>query len=485
MLLASSLIFDHNIPKSCLIFNPTAHKPAVAKAMAVMSYVGQAIFTKAEDIILERFIDKELLNWSKQKRFKPLLLRGARQVGKTFTVRKLAKNFDNFIEINFESKPEFREIFKPNLDAHRIARAISGITLEKIVPGKTLLFFDEIQAEPQAILALRYFYEMIPDLHLIAAGSLLDFAIESVGIPVGRVEFLYMYPLSFIEFLNAMGATILTNEILNHKVEIPMENAVHLELLRYVAQYLAIGGMPEAVYSWVTEKDPLICFKIHQTLINSYKQDFSKYAKKFQIKYLDILLRDIPRQVGKKFKFSSVPGEFRKRELYPCLELLATAGIIHKVYCTDAQGLPLGAQIDPDNKLVFLDIALTQSILGLNTAEWLLNPDKQFVNKGEIVEAFVGQELMAYSNSIQKDDLYYWRNQKRGAEAEVDYVINLKQNLVPVEVKSGTGNTLKSMHQFLEKHPDSKFGIKFSTQNYNKFENVLSYPLYAILTAIK
>lgn len=435
---------------------------------------------------MKRSIDKYLLAWSQQNKFKPLILRGARQVGKTFAVRELAKNFDNFVEVNFELNPELKNIFSYNLDPNRIITAISAAKLQPITPGKTLLFLDEIQSEPQAILALRYFYEMIPNLHVIAAGSLLDFAIESVGVPVGRVDFLHMYPLSFLEFLYALNADLLIEQISIHNPTLPIDNVLHTELLRYLSQYFAIGGMPEAVDSWSKEKDPLRCFNIHQSLIKSYKQDFNKYAKKYQIPYLNILLQDIPRQISKKFKYSSVPGEFRKRELSPALELLTTAGIVHKVYHTDAHGVPLGAQIDPENfKTVFLDIALTQSILGLNTAEWLVDPMQQFVNKGEIVEAFVGQEIIAYSNPVQDQNLYYWQSQKRGHEAEIDYVTTKNNCVVPVEVKSGQGNTLKSIYSFLEKHPDSKFGIKFSTQNYSEFEKIQSWPLYAIFMALK
>ncbi|OGB83542.1 hypothetical protein A3F66_05945 [candidate division TM6 bacterium RIFCSPHIGHO2_12_FULL_32_22] len=435
---------------------------------------------------MKRFIDHYLKEWKEQSGFRPLLLRGARQVGKTYAVRELGKQFDNIVELNLELNPELKAIFKHNLDPHRIIREISSVKFQQIVPGKTLLFFDEIQAEPQAVTALRYFYEMIPDLHVIAAGSLLDFAIEQVGIPVGRVEFLYMYPLSFLEFLYASGANLIIKEILKHDIKEPISEIIHSELLRYISEYLAIGGMPEVVNSWSKEKNPLKCFAIHQRLVDSYKYDFTKYAKKFQIKYLDILLPEIPRQMGKKFKYSAVEGDFRKRELSPCLDLLVTAGVINKVYHTAAQGLPLGAQVHPDDfKIIFLDVALAQSLLGLNLGEWLIDPDQQFVNKGEIVEAFIGQEILAYSNPIQKKQLYYWLRAERTSQAEVDYITNIKQDIIPIEVKSGAGSTLKSMRIFLETHELSKTGIRFSTQNYSAYENIFSYPLYAVCSALK
>ncbi|MCX5925034.1 MAG: AAA family ATPase [Candidatus Dependentiae bacterium] len=278
-----------------------------------------------------RFIDSQLQEWADQKEFKPLLLRGARQVGKTYAVRELGKKFDNFIEINLELNPKARDIFVADLYPQRIVQDLMYLTRQKIVPGKTLLFFDEIQIEPKVIQALRYFYEMMPELHVIAAGSLLDFAIESVGIPVGRVEFLYMYPLSFLEFIYALGETMLLEAIKNHDVQEPLSTVAHDRLLALIREFLAIGGMPEVVHSWVLKKDADHCFKIQQTLISSYRQDFNKYATRHQIKYLDILFDSIPLQLGKKFKFSDIPGEFRKRELAPCLDLLATAGVIHKV----------------------------------------------------------------------------------------------------------------------------------------------------------
>jgi predicted AAA+ superfamily ATPase len=435
---------------------------------------------------MKRFIDSQLQDWAQQKGFKPLLLRGARQVGKTYAIRELGKKFDVFIEINLEVNPKAREIFNTDLYPQRIIQEISYLTKQEIVPGKTLLFFDEVQAAPKAVQALRYFYEMMPELHVVAAGSLLDFAIESVGIPVGRVEFLYMYPLSFLEFIYALEESILLKAIIEHPLDQPISTIAHDRLLRLIKEYLAIGGMPEAVYTWVQEKNALKCFKIQQTLINSYRQDFNKYAKTAQIKYLDILLDNIPLQLGKKFKYSAIPGEFRKRELAPCIDLLATAGVIHKVYDTAAQGLPLGAQIDPDSfKIIFLDVALAQVILGLDITEWLLSTEQPWVNKGEIVEAFVGQELLAYSRPLQKQQLYYWTRNERTAQAEVDYVTTIKQDIIPIEVKSGAGSTLKSMHIFLENHQHSRFGIRFSTQNYSVYENIYSYPLYAISIAIK
>jgi len=200
------------------------------------------------------------------------------------------------------------------------------------------LFLDEVQAVPRAITALRYFYEMLPELHVIAAGSLLDFAIEQVGIPVGRVQSMYMHPLSFIEYLAADGNGLFINEIINHSPEQDISQMVHNKLLGLLGEYLALGGMPRSVQRWIDKKDPLGCAKVHSMLLDDYRQDFAKYARKLQIKYVELLFTHIPMQLGRKFKYSLIDGDYRKRELAPALDLLVTAGVAHKVIILQAKG---------------------------------------------------------------------------------------------------------------------------------------------------
>jgi uncharacterized protein len=252
-----------------------------------------------------------------------------------------------------------------------------------------------------------------------------------------------------------------------------------------LGEYIAIGGMPGVVECWVETKDPARCFALHHALIDTYRQDFVKYARRHQIQYLDAIFNNIPQQLGKKFKYSSIDGDYRKRELAPALDLLVTAGIAHKVTHSSGQGIPIGANVDPQcYKIIFLDIALSQALLGLDLGEWFLNPTQQFINKGEIIEAFVGQELLAYANPHAKSYLYYWQRNVPGSAAEVDYLIQQGENVVPIEVKSGSGKTLKSLHLFLESHPHTPYGLRFSTQNYSIYENIQSFPLYAV-AAIK
>ena len=431
---------------------------------------------------MKRIIDHFLLQWKQNSYRKPLLLRGARQVGKTFSVRQLGKTYADFVEINLESAPDIVAVFEKDLDPRRILRELSLIARKSITPGTTLLFLDEIQLVPRAITALRYFYEIVPELHVIAAGSLLDFAIEQVGIPVGRVESLYMHPVSFIEFLAAVGNTMIVDEILNHDISQEMSPVIHDKILGLLGEYLALGGMPQSVQHWLEKKDALGCAKAHATLLDTYRQDFGKYAKKLQIKYVELLFKYVPIQMGRKFKYSAIEGDYRKRELAPALDLLETAGIAHKIFYSAGQGIPLGAQIDPqDYKIIFLDAGLAQTALGLDVAGWFLQPEREFVNKGALVEAFVGQELLAYASPHIKQELYYWHKESGAAgQAEVDYLVQLAGTVVPLEVKSGSGRTLKSMQTFLETHPKSSYGLRCSIQNYSLYENIHSYPLYAL-----
>jgi predicted AAA+ superfamily ATPase len=432
------------------------------------------------DFAMKRLIDFHLKKWKESHLRQPLLLRGARQVGKTYTVRELGKTFPSFVEINFELNKKAKTIFDADLDPQRILREISALTEKEIIPGQTLLFFDEIQAVPAGILALRYFYEMMPELHVIAAGSLLDFAIEQVGVPVGRVQFLYMYPLSFIEFLSALDHPMMIKEILAHSDGEAISDVVHDKILSLLGNYIAIGGMPQAVACWKTLLNVHECAQIPQKLVDAYQYDFVKYGKSHQLKYLDVLFSQIPQQLGKKFKYSLI-GDFRKRELEPCVDLLITAGVVHRVMHSDAHGIPLGAQADFDSfKLIFIDVGLSQFILDLKAGDWLLNPLEEFINKGMVAEALVGQELAAYEHPTRKAKLYYWQRDTRGSEAEVDYLIQLERTIIPIEVKSGKGTTLRSMQLFLESHPNSPYGIRFSTNNYSVHEKIHSYPLYAI-----
>lgn len=430
--------------------------------------------------MFKRIIDFHLDKWKLDPFRKPLILRGARQVGKTYAVRRLGSQFKSFVEINFERLEGAAALFEKDLAPDRLILALSLLVKTPIIPGETLLFFDEVQEAPRAILALRYFYEEMPNLHLIAAGSLLEFAIAKVGVPVGRISMLYMYPLSFLEYLVAMGHHLIAKEILHHRPGIPMEEVIHTKILDLVGGYLSIGGMPEAVARWVQTKDPGSALNVLQQIAAAYRQDFEKYARKAQVKYLEQLFRQIPHLIGKDFSYREIHGEYRKRELAPALELLERANIIHAIRHASGQGIPIGSDIDFETfKIIYLDIALCQAILGSDISVWFLRPLEGFENRGEIAEGFIGQELICYASPESKAELYFWKRKAKNSSAEVDYLIQRGEQIFPIEVKSGHGNTLRSLHIFLESHPKSTLAMRFSSLNYSMIEKLDSRPLYA------
>jgi len=428
---------------------------------------------------MKRFVDHFLLEWKNRPGRKPMLLRGARQVGKTHAVRVLGATFSNFIEINLETDAQARKIIEKDFDLERIVLQLSELLQKPIQPGSTLLFLDEIQQAPQAIIALRYFYEKMPNLHVIAASSLLEFVIEQVGVPVGRVSYLYMYPLSFLEFLAALGHAQWVEAILTYTPENSMSPQLHEKLISALGHYIAIGGMPDAVNEWIATKTSRSVKIVHSSLIDGYQDDFGKYAKTHQVKHLNIIFLKAMEQLSRKFVFSRV-GEYQKRELAPALALLEKAGLLYPVTKSDGQGLPIGAHADLDDfKLIFLDVGLSQILLNLDIAPWFVDPLQAFVNKGEIVEAFVGQELLAYSDPIAKQKLFYWHRDSRSSTAELDYLIQIKENVVPIEVKSGSSKRIKSMYVFLDSHKNSSYGLRFWTGDYLNEERIISYPLFA------
>lgn len=434
-----------------------------------------------ERVFMKRLIDYHLKQWKDSPMRQPLLLRGARQVGKTHAARELGKSFSSFVEINLEENEDARKIFDGNLTAQEIVIKLEAIAGKSIIPRETLLFLDEIQAAPRAILALRYFYEQMPELHVIAAGSLLDFAIEQVGVPVGRVQFMYMYPLSFIEYLAAIKSKHAIQLLLEHPIDTEISQAIHEMLLQELGQYLALGGMPQVLQMWQESKKIQSCAEIQSRIIATYRQDFSKYARTKQIKYVELVFEEVPRQLSRPFKYSEIEGEYRKRELAPALDLLATASVIHKVFFSPGQGIPLGYGTNPlDYKVLLIDVGIAQKMLDANISRWFIDPLKEFINKGELLEAFIGLELIAYASPHDKKRCYYWHRQERTSQAEVDYLVQLGREIVPVEVKSGAGKNIRSMRTFLESHPQSPYGIKFSTHNFAKFDEFHSYPLYAV-----
>lgn len=430
--------------------------------------------------MFKRIIDLHLDRWKTDTYRKPLLLRGARQVGKTYAVRRLGRQFNNFVEINFEKLKDAAAIFEKDLSPDKLILALSLLVNAPIIPGETLLFLDEVQEAPRAILALRYFYEEMPNLHVIAAGSLLEFAVAKVGVPVGRISMLYMYPLSFLEYLVAIGHHMIAKEILNHPAGVLMEEVIHNKILDLLGEYLSIGGMPEAIDRWIQTKNPASALDVLQQIAATYRQDFEKYARKTQVKYLELLFRQIPHLVGKDFSYREIHGEYRKRELAPAMELLERANIIHSIRHSSGQGIPIGSEVDFETfKVIYLDIGLCQAILGSDISVWFLRPLEGFENRGELAEGFIGQELICYDSPYNKAEMYFWKRKEKNSAAEIDYLIQRREHILPIEVKSGHGKTLRSLHLFLQTHPKSTSSVRFSSLNYSVMDKLDSRPLYA------
>lgn len=429
-----------------------------------------------------RIIDSYLRDWKRQTDRKALLLRGARQVGKTYAVRALGASFDELVEINLERNAEFAEVFRRNLDPHRILRDLRLLTGKRLTPGRSLLFIDEIQQEPLAVTALRYLHESMPELHVIAAGSLLEFALDQVGVPVGRVASLHMYPMSFLEFLVARGDRPLADRLMDDEALDSLGTPVHERLLCLTGEFLVLGGLPEVVEAWTRYEDLERCSQVLDVLVAAYRQDFAKYAKRHQVKYVDLVFNEVPAMTGRKFKYDALPGTWKARELAPALDLLCKASVVHQVTHASGNGLPLKAESDPRRfKALFFDVGLGQRVMGADVRPWLLDPATALGNAGPVAEAFVGQELLAYSQPWNREELHYWHREARASNAEVDYLLPSDGSVLPVEVKSGATGRLLSLRAFLEeKQGRSPYGIRFCGQACSIHENLHSYALYAV-----
>lgn len=433
---------------------------------------------------MKRDIFIQLEKWQQTAERKPILMRGARQVGKSWLVRQLGKCFHNFVELNFEENPDLSTFFAGNLDPQPIMNNISNYLGIPILPGKTLLFLDEIQACPRAITALRYFYEKMPTLHVIGAGSLIEFELQNISMPVGRIESLYLYPMSFGEFLEASGRTELRRE-LQSKIALKIPDALHRQLLTFVRDYTLIGGMPEVVQHYVKTQNLMECQQIQTSLVDTFQKDFAKYAKKSQVNYLRLLFEATPLQLGHKFVYTHLSQDIKSRELSAALDLLEMAGLAYRIFHSNCSGLPLGATTNLKNfKVLFFDIGLALRLLDVDTKALFLNPDITLINKGALAELFVGLELIAYSDPHQRAKLYYWHREKQGAQSEVDFVTTVSNRITPIEVKSGHQGRLYSLKRFLEEK-NAENGIKISQSPYAATEKITEIPFYGIEALVR
>ena len=426
----------------------------------------------------KRAIDIYLKDWADRLVRKPVLLRGARQVGKSTAVRNLGNNFDNFVEINFERQPQYKNLFTENLVIERIVPQIAAMSGIPVIPGKTLLFLDEVQLCHEAIMALRFFKEDMPNLHVIAAGSLLEFALQELPtFGVGRIHSMYMYPMTFDEFLYANGEDLLIETRNQSSAENPLPTPLHDKLIGLFRTYLLIGGMPEVVSCWVKTHDYLQCQELQDDLLTSYEDDFPKYRKKVDPELLRITLRSAAVQTTGKFAYSAVGGGYRTDEVKKALEMLILAGLCVPVIRTDANGLPLGSESDLSfRKILIFDPGIMLRILSMTlgditgiTTEILTENAANLVNKGPLAELVAGLEMQRYQSPNIRHTLYYWTRTAKNSQAEIDYVSNVGCNVLPIEIKAGMKGGMKSLWIFMREKKIDR-GVRCSLENFSTFE---------------
>ena len=430
---------------------------------------------------MKRMIDEELAKWASEQMPKPLLLRGARQVGKTYAVRKLAKHFMHFAEINLDENPEASTFFDGPLSAQPIAEKISAYTHTPIIPGKTLLFLDETQACPRALAALRYFKEQTPGLHVVAAGSLLEFALEEIpSLGVGRLTSRFMYPMTFTEFLCGIGEEHLVQMMDASDFSHPLDEPFHRRLIAHLRTYITIGGMPEIVSNYASRRDLLSAMETLDDLLLVFQDDFAKYRKRVPIARLAETFRSVALQSGGKFMCARVNRETKSTAIRDALELLVKAGLVLKTYHTSANGIPLGSEIDESAfKALLADTGLHQRLLGLDLKELVSLDDVAFANKGSLAEIYAALQIASHTSMRHRPELYYWHREATNATAEVDFVLQHGDRLLPAEVKSGVRGSMKSLRLFMaEKHIDT--GVRISLENFATLPDVRILPLYAI-----
>lgn len=437
--------------------------------------------TKNGKMYFNRFIDSYLEWWRGSSERKPLLLRGARQVGKSSAVKNLANDFDNYVVVNFEENPGLIDLFEGDLNPQYLLQNLSVFLNQEIVPQKTLLFFDEIQACPRALASLRFFYEKMPELHLVAAGSLLEFALaELPTFGVGRIKSLFMYPFSFDEFLEALGEEKLAKAKNSANTDKPLPAAIHQKLNDFLKVYLLVGGMPEAVRTYAKNQSLLSAQQVLDDLIVSIKADFVKYKKRVPAARISEIFDSVISQSGGKFVYSKVGQNINHGQAKETLELLIQAGLVYPVTHTSANGIPLGAEIDPKKrKMILYDTGIFHRILGLNISDFLFDKETSLINKGAITEQFWALEYLKNNSPFQTTNLYYWHRENPNANAELDYVIQKGSEILPIEVKSSGKGSMQSLKQFLlEKN--APFGYRFSLENYSAYQQIKSYPLYGV-----
>lgn len=427
---------------------------------------------------MKRDLYAKLLQWKENPARQPLLLQGARQVGKTYILKEFGTQaYTQCCYINFEETPGYKKFFESDLKPSRIIRDL-GIYLEmKIDPTSTLIIFDEIQECPNALTGLKYFCEHAPEFHIVAAGSLLGLKLSGArGFPVGKVHFLYLYPMSFFEFLNAINRPMLRTMLEEIKTIKPIAEPHHSELIELLKFYFYVGGMPKAVLRYAETGDIDLVREIQNDILKAYIQDFAKHAPPTLVMRITQAWNSIPIHLGKenkKFVFSAIKKSARAREYEEALQWLLDAELIYKVSSIKAPRLPLTSYGDHEAfKIFLLDVGLLGAMSHL-PARVIVEGDHLFTEfKGSFTENYVAQALKA----VLGESLHYWTSER---EAEVDFLVEYEEMIYPLEVKSGTSTKKKSLTVYREKYNPS-FVIRSSLLNLKQDGKVINLPLYLL-----
>lgn len=424
---------------------------------------------------MKRLIFQSLNEWKTSPRRKPLILRGARQVGKTYILRAFASvAYEHYVYFNFEDEPLLRQFFEPDLDPLRIIKQLAVHSGISINPETTLIIFDEIQECPEALNSLKYFNEKANQYHVCAAGSLLGVKLANTkGFPVGKVNFLHLHPMSFAEFLWAAGEESLYNYLLSLETIQPLPELFHNKLNQLLKVYLFTGGMPEAVSTYFSSEDITAVREVQREILRSYQLDFSKHTTSSQTMKISQVWDSMPSQLAKenkKFIYSVVRKSARAREYEEAIQWLTEAGIVNKVQLLSGVKLPLKAYTDPNVfKLYLVDVGILNALARLKP-NLLVDGDRLFQEfKGSLIENFVSQEL-----NVKEEELYYWASEGR---AEVDFVVSESNAIYPLEVKSGMVTKSKSLRIYAEKFTPN-YTVRLTPKNLTLDGNMLNIPLY-------
>lgn len=416
----------------------------------------------------------KLVQWKNSPERKPMVLRGARQVGKTWLMKEFGQNYyDNYVYFNFDEEDELKSIFETNKNPHRIIELLSMISDEKIEPEKTLIIFDEIQECPEALNTLKYFKEKANEYHVITAGSLLGTLLaKPKSYPVGMVNLLDIYPLTFDEFLNAIDSGLYAYYESIQKEQV-IEQIFHQRLLDAYNYYLIIGGMPECVSSWIKYKDPAMVSKIQRELIEVYENDFSKHNGKVNSGRILMVFRSIVSQLAKpneKFMYGAVREGARARDFEEAIEWLVSAGMLNRVYNVSKMEHPLSAFDKLDQfKLFMFDTGLLKQMAGVDNSAILLKTDYQF--KGPLTENYVLQQLQG---QFEVEPRYY-----SDKKCEIDFVVQNKMEIIPIEVKGGEDRSANSFKTYVANNAP-QHAYRFSKRGYRKDGGFTNLPLYLV-----